>query len=122
MSSAGVQPTMPAKQRSVVMGPSTFTALERADAIWDSERTSTASAIMRRSGNLACRAWMEGSAWSGFRSQRARPEQPCSRSAVAASRASVPAPPVTVGAVRLVGGIGGIEAWGGQMVGWDGMG
>lgn len=38
---------------------------------------------------------MAGRDWSGLRSQRARPETPCSRRAVAASRARVPAPPVT---------------------------
>ena len=45
---------------------------------------------------------MEGKAASGLRSQRARPEAPCSRRAVAVSRARAPAPPVTVGGVRGV--------------------
>jgi hypothetical protein len=38
----------------------------------------------------------DSKALSGFTSQSAIPEAPCSRSALAASRARVPAPPVTL--------------------------
>jgi hypothetical protein len=92
---AWVQPTTPAKQHSMSMLPSTFAALSTAEAIWASSRTSTASVMMRRSGKRACSFLMRSKAASGFTSQRARPEAPCSRRASAASRARVPAPPVT---------------------------
>jgi hypothetical protein len=76
----------------------TLTLLSTADAMPFSSRTSTASVMMRRSGNCACSALTDSKAESGLTSQRAMPEAPCSRSALAASRARVPAPPVTIGA------------------------
>jgi hypothetical protein len=96
ISMACVHPTTPAKQHSMSMLPSTLTLLSTAEAICASSRTSTASVMMRRSGNWECRSLMDSKAVSGLRSHKARPEAPCSRSALAASRARVPAPPVTV--------------------------
>jgi hypothetical protein len=89
------QPTTPAKQQSMSTLPSTLTELSTANAIWFSSRTSTASVMMRRSGNWECRSFTASNALSGFTSHKARPDAPCSRRALAASRASVPAPPVT---------------------------
>lgn len=103
ISIACVQPTTPAKQHSMSMLPSTLTVLSTADATWFSSRTSTASVMMRRSGNWECRSFTDSNACSGFMSQSARPEAPCSRRAFAASRASVPAPPVTTRSMLVSG-------------------
>jgi hypothetical protein len=93
---ACVQSTTPAKQHSVDIGPRTFTLSSRAVAMADSSRTSTAQVVMRVWGKRAWSSLTEEKAWSGFRSQRARPDAPCSRRAAAAARARAPAPPVTV--------------------------
>jgi hypothetical protein len=93
---ACVQPTTPAKQQSVEIGPRTLTVSCMAVAMAASSLTSTAHVVIRVWGNRAWSAFMEEKDWLGSRSQRARPEAPCSRRAVAASRARLPAPPVTV--------------------------
>lgn len=94
---AWVQPTTPAKQRSVEIEPRTLRVSVRAAAMAVSERTSTAMVRMRACGNWVCSVLRWEKAVSGFRSQRARPVAPCSRRARAASRARVPVPPVTWG-------------------------
>jgi hypothetical protein len=92
---AGVQPTIPAKQQRMSTLPRTLSVSCNAVAMADSLRTSTAQVVILVLGNLECRVLTVSKACSGFRSQRARPVRPCSRREVAASRARVPAPPVT---------------------------
>lgn len=106
MSRAGTQSTIPAKQKRWSMLPPRVEAVfVTASAMEAASVTSTAMLKMRVEGKSEAREVMV--CWElrrvDSRSQRQRPEAPCSRRARAVERARVPAPPVTGG--------GGMVSW-----------
>jgi hypothetical protein len=91
------QPTTPAKQRRISM-EWVEAAAAKAAVTAEASVTSTAVQVIFAEGKSVVRDWM-----AEFedvkvvrRSKRVRLDRPCSRSARAAARARVPAPPVTV--------------------------
>ena len=90
-------PTIPAKQKRWSRDPNSLAVEVMAEAMESADVTSTATLRMRWEGKSAVREAMLvlEAERVGARSQRARPEAPCSRRARAVERPRVPAPPVT---------------------------
>lgn len=95
ISTACWQPTTPAKHIKISTLPSSCAA--RSTAVWTcvASVTLTLSVTIVACGKSVRRASISALACDGSRSNRARPERPCSSSARALTKARVPAPPVT---------------------------
>jgi photosystem II stability/assembly factor-like uncharacterized protein len=93
---AWVQPTTPAKQSRMSM-EWVEAAVAKAAVTAGASVTSTGVQVILAEGKSVMRDWIAGSEVVKVvrRSKSVRLDRPCSRSARAAARARVPAPPVT---------------------------
>ena len=96
MSVAWVQPTTPAKQHSMFTPPKSLTVIATADCSSSAFVMSTLTGSTVDDGKSFFNFSISVAACDGFRSNSARPDKPCSRSARPLTIARVPAPPVTV--------------------------
>ena len=96
---AWVQPTTPAKQQRIVIFPSSLTVMSTADCSSSAFVISILTGSILEDGKSFFKASISVVACDGARSNRARPDKPCSRRARALTRARVPAPPVTMDVV-----------------------
>ena len=102
MSIACVQPTTPAKQQRMSRPCNSWAAEVMAALTLGASVTLTCLQMIFALGKSLRKLSMAVDALDGLRSKRPRPVTPCSSRARAASRASVPAPPVTVEVHLLV--------------------
>lgn len=115
ISMAWRHPTTPAKQSKISIEP-LAAAAAKARLTLSTSVTSTGSMMILADGKSFCRASIASAEVSKVerRSKRNRLARPCSRSARAAARASVPAPPVTAQtSVSLLAGeaIHAVKSW-----------